>query len=214
MIASTRTARTKAALSFEILCGPAATLRHPQLRQTCDANIRRIGLRRKAPREHRGKCGGRARQARGNSPGVCGRCPQPSLAAAAAHCPAQAFESGNDGGHHKRSKTPATNWSASMMAGAMAAFPPLVRGNRCFAEQVRGAAPRPDSVPCRSSAEEGAASAELVSAGRWLRVHVWCPRARGRGRSPRACGRLRQPLAAPQALCSDSLAHARGPAGL
>ena len=24
------------------------------------------------------------------------------------------------------------------MAGAMAAFPPLVRGNRCFAEQVRG----------------------------------------------------------------------------
>jgi hypothetical protein len=102
------------------------------------------------------------------------------------------------------------------MAGAMAAFPPLVRGNRCFAEQVRGAraAPRPDAVPCRSSAEEGASSAELVSAGRWLRVHVWCPRAQGRGRSPRACGRLRQPLAAPQALCPDSLAHARGPAGL
>ena len=113
----------QAAQSFEILCGPAATLGHPQLRQTWDASIRphwaqaegtqgaprkmrrqgaatpeathrvSVGgapsvclprqphtaplkrlpprlamaapIRRKAPREYSGKCGGRARQPRG-----------------------------------------------------------------------------------------------------------------------------------------------------
>jgi len=30
----------QAGQSFEILCGPTATLGHPQLRQTCDASIR------------------------------------------------------------------------------------------------------------------------------------------------------------------------------
>jgi len=55
----------QAAQSCEILRGPAATLGHPQLRQLATRASDRTGLRRKAPREHREKCGGRAQQPRG-----------------------------------------------------------------------------------------------------------------------------------------------------
>ena len=56
---------------------------------TCSAMARaRLA---EGPREHCGKCGGRARQPGGNSQGICGSCLQHSLAAAATHRPAQAL---------------------------------------------------------------------------------------------------------------------------
>ena len=135
---------------FEILCGPAATLGHLQLRQTWEASfrphwaqaegtqgaprkMRRQGaatpgathrvsvgvapsirlprqprtapLRRLPPHRspwrrqfgarHPGSTAENAAAGRGNpgvhSPGVCGMCPQPPLAAAAANRPAQAL---------------------------------------------------------------------------------------------------------------------------
>ena len=135
---------------FEILCSPAATLGHPQLRQTWEASfrphwaqaegtqgaprkMRRQGaatpgathrvsvgvapsirlprqprtapLRRLPPHRspwrrqfgarHPGSTAENAAAGRGNpgvhSPGVCGMCPQPPLAAEAAHRPAQAL---------------------------------------------------------------------------------------------------------------------------